>query len=66
MAASSGGGKKSRVVHGHVYSILGGVDLKKGGKVVHKIIKIRNPWGSEIYKGDWSDKSPLWTPEFRK
>ena len=22
---------------------------------------MRNPWGSEKYKGDYSDDSPLWT-----
>ena len=27
---------------------------------------MRNPWGSEIYTGDWSDKSDLWTDDLRK
>lgn len=27
---------------------------------------MRNPWGSEKYHGEWSDKSSLWTPEFKK
>ena len=22
---------------------------------------MRNPWGNEVWDGDWSDKSPLWT-----
>lgn len=26
---------------------------------------MRNPWGSEKFKGDWSDSSGLWTPELK-
>lgn len=25
------------------------------------LAKMRNPWGSEGYKGKWSDKDPNWT-----
>ena len=24
---------------------------------------MRNPWGHEIYKGDWADSSELWTDD---
>lgn len=24
---------------------------------------MRNPWGHEIYSGDWADESDLWTTE---
>ncbi|OMJ79270.1 hypothetical protein SteCoe_20738 [Stentor coeruleus] len=27
------------------------------------LINIRNPWGYFEWEGDWSNKSPLWTPE---
>jgi hypothetical protein len=27
---------------------------------------MRNPWGSETFKGDWSDKSSLWTDALRE
>jgi hypothetical protein len=29
----------------------------------NQLINIRNPWGQFEWDGDWSDKSPLWTPE---
>jgi len=45
----------------HAYTVLGVKELSNGVKLV----KLRNPWGLEGYNGDWSDKSPLWTPELR-
>ena len=27
---------------------------------------MRNPWGHETYKGDWSDNSKLWTDALAK
>lgn len=42
---------------GHAYSIMGVVMLSTG----EKLVKIRNPWGEEGFKGDWSDKSSKWT-----
>lgn len=29
-------------------------------------ICLRNPWGDHEWLGDWSDTSPLWTPELKK
>jgi hypothetical protein len=39
-------------------------DIESKGKNV-TLIKIRNPWGTEGWKGDWSDRSTLWTQELR-
>ena len=30
------------------------------------MFKIRNPWASNEWQGDWSDKSSKWTPEIKK
>lgn len=40
--------------------------LKKDGKDYKKLYKIRNPWSAEMYSGPWSDKSSLWTEDFKK
>lgn len=50
----------------HAYSILDALVLTKDGKPYQKLIKMRNPWGTESYNGDWSDDSNLWTDDFMK
>jgi len=54
------------LIAGHAYGVLGSQTLTSGGKVVHKLVKMRNPWGIEKYHGEWSDNSPLWTDAWRK
>ena len=49
----------------HAYTIIDTVELTKDGKPYQKLIKMRNPWGTETYNGAWSDGSNLWTEEFR-
>lgn len=51
---------------GHAYSLLDIAELKQGGKVVHKIAKMRNPWSKEGYNGKWSDKDSSWTDDWKK
>mmetsp|Transcript_33587 Transcript_33587/g.38165 ORF Transcript_33587/g.38165 Transcript_33587/m.38165 type:complete len:826 (+) Transcript_33587:44-2521(+) len=46
------------LVPGHAYTVL----LAKESQG-HKLLNIRNPWGHFEWNGDWSDKSPLWTPK---
>ncbi len=44
------------IYKGHAYSLL---RLFSEGDL--KLISLRNPWGKGEWRGDWSDRSPLWT-----
>lgn len=54
------------LVTGHAYTILGITELKAGNTVLHQLIKMRNPWGKEMYNGPWHDSDPRWSDEFKK
>ncbi|CAF0799483.1 unnamed protein product [Adineta steineri] len=42
----------------HAYSLQ---DVKQSNDGIHKLIKLRNPWGGTYrWNGDWSDDSSLW------
>jgi len=44
----------NNVVPGHAFTLLGAVEETFDGVPV-KLIKVRNPWGSEKYTGPYSD-----------
>lgn len=50
------------IVFQHAYSLLLVIELDD-----NKLIKLRNPHGQggQEWKGDWSDKSPLWTQRLK-
>ena len=50
------------LAQGHAYSLVNIHELSNGVK----LIKIRNPWGTETYNGPWSDTSDKWTQELRE
>ena len=50
---------RSGIVSSHAYSIMDAVE-KKG----HRLLKVRNPWGTDEWRGAWSDGSEQWTPEW--
>jgi len=47
----------------HAYTVIGcyEVDVKASKK--EKLIKIRNPFGTTEWKGDWGEGSHLWTKD---
>ena len=48
----------------HAFTVLGTKKVKSsvtGAEV--KLIKMRNPWNKEFFKGEWSDKSLKWTTD---
>ena len=45
----------------HAFTVIGIHTLSTGDKLV----KVRNPWGKESFRGDWSDKSSKWTDALR-
>ncbi|XP_059209524.1 calpain-1 catalytic subunit-like [Centropristis striata] len=47
------------LVQGHAYTVTGLIQVMSQGKVV-SLVRLWNPWGSVEWKGDWSDRSPLW------
>ncbi|XP_073412517.1 calpain-8-like isoform X2 [Dendrobates tinctorius] len=49
----------SSIAKGHTYTILRAEQVICDENEV-SILKLRNPWGSDEWKGDWSDKSPIW------
>ena len=46
----------------HAFTVNDALKLSDGTK----LIRIRNPWGSEWYDGPWSDKSIMWTEKYKK
>ena len=49
--------------HNHTYTVLKTAEvIDRNGKQV-QLINLRNPQGSGEWKGEWSDKSKLWTEE---
>ena len=63
MAASLGEGEERTsegVISGHAYSIISVHEFNLDSENV-KLLKLRNPWGTGEWSGDWSDSSSLWT-----
>jgi hypothetical protein len=53
------GSVKGSIVGGHAYSILGVYEPTLTTEKV-RLVKLRNPWGSFEWQGDWSDSSSHW------
>mmetsp|Transcript_15753 Transcript_15753/g.17056 ORF Transcript_15753/g.17056 Transcript_15753/m.17056 type:complete len:605 (+) Transcript_15753:247-2061(+) len=49
------------LVLNHAYTILQVIQTSQGDR----LLKLRNPWGSMEWTGDWSDSSDKWTHKMR-
>ena len=49
----------------HSYQIIDTAILRQNANEV-KLLKIKNPWGTNVWNGDWSENSGKWTETFRK
>lgn len=55
------------LVPGHAYTLLGCYELKdSSGRVVERLMHLRNPWANETYTGPWNDSSRNWTEDFKR
>merc|ERR1719446_1387983 len=54
---TEGGGPQSSkgMVDGHAYSVIVVQEVDE-----HRLLCIRNPWGTFEWPGDWSDGSEMW------
>ena len=50
------------IVQSHAYTVAGRVTLKNG----EKLVRIRNPWGKDSYRGQYGADSPKWTSALEK
>ena len=54
------------LITNHAYSIIGTAVLKsKYNNSETRLLKIRNPWGTNEWLGDWSDGSHKWTSDVK-
>lgn len=63
---ASGASGKDGLHTGHAYSILDVAEVNTGllgTGTTFRLVKIRNPWGSGEWTGDWGDKSEMWNKE---
>ena len=51
---------------GHAYTLLSAARVKDRDNQEHRLVKLRNPWGSGEWNGRWSDKSSEWTADLRR
>lgn len=54
------------LVSNHAYSLISVHEVRDAAGSDIKLIRLRNPWGTGEWTGDWSDKSALWTDKLKK
>lgn len=58
--------KELGLVTEHSYGIIAAASVTGSDGAEAKICKLRNPWGSFEWKGDWGDESEKWTDELKE
>jgi hypothetical protein len=49
------------ILKGHAYSLLAYAMLTEAGSgIVHRLIRVRNPWGQREWEGRWGDNTAEW------
>lgn len=48
------------LVYGHAYTVIECREVAGGPGGTVRLMRVRNPWGSFEWNGDWSDSSKLW------
>jgi len=48
------------IAYSHAYSVIGTETITDLSGASHQLVRIRNPWKSEGYIGDWSDADTRW------
>jgi calpain-15 len=62
MGASIGSSNPFGLTNNHAYTIVGAYLLFDNNVQTNRLIKIRNPWGIDVYTGKWSDlDTTSWT-----
>jgi len=59
------GASKIGLVVGHEYTLIEGKQETIDGNDI-RLLKIRNPWGSMRYTGEWCQNDPNWTEEMKE
>ena len=54
------------IFQNHAYSLLDIYSNLQTPNGEITLLRVRNPWGRKEWQGNWSFKSPFWTPQLRK
>lgn len=60
-SAGAGAVEKDRgqgILGGHAYTV---VDVREVARGMHRLLRVRNPWGQGEWRGRWADGSSQWT-----
>ena len=47
----------------HAFSVMDVLTVSDKDGIEHRLVGLRNPWGREKFRGQWSNDSELWTAD---